>query len=279
MTDLSDQPDDHAETDLGIAAAVTDRGHRHRRNEDAYAIAVDGDRAAVVVCDGVSSSANPDQASAAAAEAALDSLRPFLGEPADAAKADPGDLGDLLRSAVLAAGRAVVSVPGEEPGGHPAAPSTTIVAALVEPGRVAVASLGDSRAYWLTPLPAEEARSGASRRLTVDDSLAEMAIKQGVPPDAAYRLPQAHVITRWLGAGAEGARPEVDVFTTEQGGLLLLCTDGLWNYFEPPERLAALVAEGGGATPVAIARALVDAANDAGGEDNITAAVTAVAPS
>ncbi|MCU4182974.1 protein phosphatase 2C domain-containing protein [Acidiferrimicrobium sp. IK] len=278
MTDATTLPDDdHAETDLGMAAAVTDRGRRHRRNEDAYAVAVEGDRAAVVVCDGVSSSANPDQASAAAAAAAADALRPSLTGPA---QPDPAAVTDVLRAAVSAAGSAVVGVPGDEPGGHPAAPSTTIVVALVEPGRVAVASVGDSRAYWLTPEPDEQEEPGdASRRLTVDDSLAEMAIKQGVPPEAAYRLPQAHVITRWLGAGArEGEEPEVGVFTTERGGLLLVCTDGLWNYFEPPEHLASLITEHGGTTPIEMARSLVDAANAAGGGDNITVAVVAVPP-
>ncbi len=268
---------DHAETDLGMAAAVTDLGLRHRRNEDAYAIAVEGQRAVVVVCDGVSSSANPDQASAAAATTALDALRPSL-TPPEGSAAEPAALTDLLQAAVAAAGAAVVGVPGTEPGGYPAAPSTTIVAALVEPGRVAVASLGDSRAYWLTPQPEADAEPHGSRLLTVDDSLAEMAIAQGVPPEAAYSLPQAHVITRWLGAGAQGPEPEVGVFTTERGGLLLVCTDGLWNYFEPPERLASLVAEAGVRTPGEIARMLVDAANDAGGGDNVTVAVVAVPP-
>ena len=273
MTDSPDQPaaPPRAQTDLGMAAAVTDRGRRHHRNEDAYALAVEAGRTAAVVCDGVSSSANPHQASAAAAGAALEALRPFLavpvGEPADA-----GMLADLLQAAAAAAGQAVSGVPPDEPGGHPAAPSTTIVMALAEPGRVAVASVGDSRAYWLTPA------DDSSRRLTVDDSLAEMAIAQGVPPETAYRLPQAHVITRWLGAGADGPDPEVGVFTTERGGLLLVCSDGLWNYFEPPERLAALVAEGGGGAPIDIAIRLVDAANEAGGGDNITVAVVAVPP-
>jgi serine/threonine protein phosphatase PrpC len=264
---------EHRETDLGGAAAVTDRGQRHRRNEDSYAIAAEGARTAVVVCDGVSSSANPDQASSAAAVAAIEVLLPALKGPAPAA----GEEGNaaitgLLHAAIAAARQAVVGVPESEPGGYPAAPSTTIVAALVEPGRVAVASVGDSRAYWLAP--ADE----VSRRLTVDDSLAEMAIAQGVPPETAYRLPQAHVITRWLGAGVGGSDPEVGVFTTGVDGLLLVCTDGLWNYFEPSERLASLVSESDATTPVEIARLLVGAANAAGGTDNITVAVVAVPP-
>ncbi len=66
---------DHAEVDLGPAAGVSDRGLRHHRNEDAMALAAeqapDGPAVVAVVCDGVSSSARPDQASLVAAEAAL----------------------------------------------------------------------------------------------------------------------------------------------------------------------------------------------------------------
>ena len=66
---------DHAEVDLGTAAGVTDRGLRHQRNEDAMALqseqTPDGLVVVAVVCDGVSSSPRPDEASLAAAQAAL----------------------------------------------------------------------------------------------------------------------------------------------------------------------------------------------------------------
>src|SRR5258708_2833590 len=66
---------DHAEIDLGPAAGVSDRGLRHHRNEDAMALAAeqapDGPAVVAVVCDGVSSSTRPDEASQAAAQAAL----------------------------------------------------------------------------------------------------------------------------------------------------------------------------------------------------------------
>src|SRR5437763_16871162 len=66
---------DHAEVDLGPAAGVSDRGLRHHRNEDAMAQAAeqapDGPAVVAVVCDGVSSSARPDEAYLVAAQAAL----------------------------------------------------------------------------------------------------------------------------------------------------------------------------------------------------------------
>src|SRR5262249_57402383 len=66
---------DHTELDLGMLAGVTDRGLRHHRNEDAMALATaelaSGPAAVAVVCDGVSSSQRPDEASLAAAQAAV----------------------------------------------------------------------------------------------------------------------------------------------------------------------------------------------------------------
>ncbi|MDQ2754909.1 MAG: protein phosphatase 2C domain-containing protein, partial [Actinomycetota bacterium] len=180
------QPTDHRELDLGFAAAVTDRGLRHRRNEDDFTLATSGERALVVVCDGVSSSANPDLASTAAAAAALAIVEPLL-ELADRPSGEV--VADALRHAVDAAQEAVQSVPQSESGGPDASPSTTIVVAWADPGRLILANVGDSRAYWLA--------GDASRSLTRDDSLAESAIAAGVPPAEAYAAPGAHVITAW----------------------------------------------------------------------------------
>ena len=58
----------------------------------------------------------------------------------------------------------------------------------------------------------------------------------------------------------------------------VVCSDGLWNYFDQPPQLAQLAAETAGSTPLAIARRLVQGALDSGGHDNITVAVIAVEP-
>ncbi|HET9690090.1 MAG TPA: protein phosphatase 2C domain-containing protein [Acidimicrobiales bacterium] len=260
---------DHNEVDFGFAAAATDRGLRHHRNEDAFSLAVGSPgRAVIAVCDGVSSSANPHRASAAAAAAAIDALAPLLERPPASDQA----VADALRSAVAAAGAAVGTVDPDEPGGYPAAPSTTIVVAVVDPGRVATGSIGDSRVYFLLP------DEGTGSRLTVDDSLAELAIAKGVPAGEAYSSPQAHVITRWLGSNeGGGGDPAVNVVTPGRPGLLVVCTDGLWNSFEAAEQLAALARPAAG-VPAEAARLLVRAALDAGGSDNVTVAVVAVGP-
>src|SRR2546421_2871710 len=96
---------DHAEVDLGPAAGVSDRGLRHHRNEDAMALAAeqapDGPAVVAVVCDGVSSSARPDEASQVAAQAGLPILvaavqaggGPGAASPAAGAAAPPAPAG------------------------------------------------------------------------------------------------------------------------------------------------------------------------------------------
>jgi serine/threonine protein phosphatase PrpC len=257
---------DHQEADLGALAAVSDRGLRHHRNEDAFGIAGSSDRFAVVVCDGVSSTPNPDDASAAAAAAALAELQPILED----AWPDDDDLTAIMSRAVEAAGAAAAAVVTTEMGslsarGQASNPSTTLVAAMGGAGHLVLGSIGDSRAYWLTGDPAR------SRRLTVDDSWAEQAIAAGVPPEEAYASPGAHVITRWLGADAESFTPNLVVTALDGPGWLLVCSDGLWNYFEEPATLDQLLASAPPeATPIEAARHLVNAALAAGGSDNVT---------
>jgi len=269
---------DHVELDLHWAAAVSDRGRRHTRNEDAFALATAGDRVAVVVCDGVSMSANPARASAAASQAALRVLQRALSAPA---WPGPAQAEALLVDALVEAYRAVAAVPGTnpaaplQPGDYDQLPATTIVAALVGDGRASVASVGDSRAYWISAQPEQ------SRRLTVDDSWVEEAVAEGMDPDEAQRDPQAHVITRWLGADVTELSPHLATMVVDDG-VLVVCTDGLWNDFAEAGDLRDLLLTTGGIPPqdpLVAARSLVTAALQAGGHDNITVAVIASPPS
>lgn len=260
--------DDHLELDLEVAALVSDRGVRHERNEDAGELSVQDAGMAAVVCDGVSTTANPDQASAAAASAAVEVLRGWLDDPT-------GDAADAVRQAVTAGRRAIEGVPATEPGGYPAAPSTTMVLAVAVPGTVFLAGIGDSRVYWV-------GSDGRNVRLTVDDSWAEAAIAAGVPEDDAYLSPQAHVITRWLGGDAPEEDPAVSSVIVEMEGLLVVCSDGLWNYLPDPDDLGAAVEAAapveGGSRPFAVAKHLVEVALEAGGADNVTVAVLRAGP-
>ena len=140
--------------------------------------APDGPAVVAVVCDGVSSSARPDEASQAAAQAALPVLV--------AAVRAGGDLGQASRAGVAVARQAIADLQG--PGGDTSA--TTFVSAVASGYEVTLCWLGDSRAYWLGQ-PAEE-----SRLLTRDDSVAGGMIAAGLVDEvrALRRLP--HPISR-----------------------------------------------------------------------------------
>ena len=248
---------DHFEVDLGVVGGVCDRGLRHPVNQDAMDVWSDPATGThvLVVCDGVSSSSASDVASLAAVKAAASSLVgaltivPWRGKVA-------------LAEAAAAAQAAVVATPFVPTPGLDA-PSCTFVAAVVRGTEVIVGWLGDSRAYWLA---ANEARQVSS-----DDSWATEMVRSGtlslVDAEADNR---AHQITRWLGADAPDLTPKYDEFTVQEDGLLLLCSDGLWNYASAPEAVAALVAEVTPPSSIAIAKHLCAFANASGGHDNIT---------
>ena len=136
---------------------------------------------------------------------------------------------------------------------------TTVTAAMVDGDALVLAHVGDSRAYVL--------RAGQLRQLTDDHSLVGELIRRGaLTPEEAERHPQRSVITRALGADEV---VDVDVLRVpvESGDLLLLCSDGLTGMVGDAE--LARILRGGGELNH-LAQQLVTAANQAGGEDNIT---------
>ena len=248
---------DHSELDLRLLAGVTDRGHRHVRNEDAMALATAdtpaGPVAIAVVCDGVSTSPRADDASLAATQASIRVLLTSARRGEDPAEAS--------LAAVRAAQQALTGIgsPGD-------APSATYISAVIDSGAVTVCWLGDSRAYWLS------ADGPGPARLSTDDSLAEEMVARGVLGEAeALASPQAHVITRWLGADVADPQPHVARFEPPGPGVVLVCSDGLWNYEPEAVALAALALPAALTDPLAAAAELVKFALDAGGMDNITA--------
>lgn len=237
----------HVELELPGVAAVTDRGHRKQRNEDAVAIGrVDaagpaGVVVAAVVSDGVSASDRADEAAHASVDTAMAALLETIhsgGTPAEATVA-----------AARAAAAAVAALVGPDPAGSP--PSCTYVSAVVTPAEVVVGWIGDSRAYWLGESPEP------SRALSSDDSPAGSS-----------------AITRWLGADADGTEPRVSTFRPAGPGRVLLCSDGLSRYLSDPAGLAA-TAPG---APADTARALNQLSLDAGGVDNIAIVIIPFPP-
>lgn len=253
------------ELDLGIAAAVSDRGLVHPRNEDSFFVEViDEGTVAVVVCDGVSTASAGDVAARSAASTAGTVLREALADPAQ-------DASRATVEAIVAARGAVEQVPWTSRTRR-ADPSCTLVSALFRNSEIVVGWLGDSRAYWVD---AEEAR-----QLTVDDSLAEEGVSLGVlTSEQAARSPLLHLITRWVGPDSPEQPPHLVVLRPDRQGRLVLCTDGLWNYAATTSELRELIeALPAGASPAVVARALVDVALERGGADNITVAVVDVDP-
>ncbi|MDK1474442.1 protein phosphatase 2C domain-containing protein [Streptomyces sp. 549] len=257
---------DHMETELHGVAAASDRGLRHHRNEDAYGVDVvplaDGSPAVVaVVCDGVSSSSRPEEASAAAAEAACGHLNVVLPRGAQPQQA--------LHESLEVAARAVSALAAEGHSPEQNAPACTMVSAVVAGGLLSVGWIGDSRAYWIP-----EDRAAPAARLTEDDSWAAQMVAAGLMEEAeAYADPRAHAITGWLGADSYELDPHTASFTPDRAGVVLVCTDGLWNYAEAAEQLAAVVPADARARPMAAARFLVEYALSGGGHDNVTVAV------
>lgn len=144
---------------------------------------------------------------------------------------------------------------------------STLTLAVVEGDRLTVAHVGDSRAYlW---------RDGRLQQLTEDHSVPGALLKQGrITPEKAHDHPHRHILYRCLGLKP---RIEVDIYPSvvlQPDDVLLVCSDGLWDMVHPAERLAALLNTE--ASSLSICRRLVDAANEAGGEDNITVVLVRV---
>ncbi len=136
---------------------------------------------------------------------------------------------------------------------------TTLTAVYVGEHEISIAHVGDSRAYRL--------RDGELERLTEDHSLVDELLRQGrLTPEEALEHPQRSVITRAL--GPEGA-VEVDTrsYSARDGDVYLLCSDGLTTMLTEDRLAEVLLAH---ATLREAGEALIAAANEAGGRDNIT---------
>ena len=229
------------------AGASTDVGLVRQRNEDAYV----ADYPLFAVADGLGGHLGGEVAS----RVAVDTLT-------DAAKGDGPDEGipDRLRSAIQRANAEVSERASKDQ--RLTGMGTTITAVIAGHDRIFLGHVGDSRAYLL--------RDGELRPLTEDHSLVQRMVREGrLTPEQAEIHPQRSVLTRALGIDDE---LEVDQATVEvtAGDRLLLCSDGLTSMVAD-ELIRKILA--GHDDPQAASQALVEAANSAGGQDNITTVV------
>jgi serine/threonine protein phosphatase PrpC len=221
--------------------AQTDTGRQRRDNEDsAYA------RAPVfVVADGMGGAQAGEVASHIAVEVFEEGI-PDGGSPeerlADRAREANKRIHDLSKTQQERAGM-----------------GTTLTAAYLEDSELAIAHVGDSRAYLF--------RDGDLKMLTHDHSLVAELVQRGkLTEEQAAEHPQRSIITRAL-----GPEPTVEVDTVtypvRAGDVLLLCSDGLTSMLSD-DQLATILTS---TTDLgAAAQALIDEANAAGGRDNIT---------
>jgi serine/threonine protein phosphatase PrpC len=228
---------------LGIVEQVgrTDVGRQRSANEDSLVLRPPF----FAVADGMGGARAGEVASAIAAEA-------FEGA-SEAGEAAEAQLARLLREA----NRRIyeLAVTDESHRGM----GTTLTAAKVHDGEVSLAHVGDSRAYRM--------RDGALEQITRDHSLvAELERSGQITPEAAEHHPQRSIITRALGPEPD---VEVDTYTlsARDGDLFLLCSDGLTSMISDDE-LAAILRTA--ASLDEAADALIKAANQSGGKDNIT---------
>lgn len=233
---------------LGDSAGKTDAGRVRRRNEDSFVL----DPPLFAVADGMGGAQAGEVASRLAAAA--------FREYHDADRLEPEE---RVAAIVQEANRRIYERARSD--SEVSGMGTTVTAALLTGGRVAIAHVGDSRGYRI--------REGALEQLTEDHSLVADLMRSGrLTPEEAEAHPQRSVITRALGTD-----PEVDIDTlvvdAEPGDLFLLCSDGLTTMVSD-EDILRIVAEAD--TLDASARELVRTANSGGGEDNITVVLFAV---
>jgi serine/threonine protein phosphatase PrpC len=215
-----------------------------------------------VVCDGVGTAARPDDASEVAAEVAADVLMAAL-------RADEAPAAATLE-AIRAADKAVAELAAAG-WVDSSAPACTLVSAVVTGDAITVGWVGDSRAYWI---PRSSTPSAPAIRLTEDDSWLAGVLAAGKlsRADAAADR-RAHTITAWLGKDAIEVAPHVRTVAPEDQGVVVICTDGLWNYLDDVDELAAVLPADAHEAPLNAAQRLVDIALRCGGRDNITVAV------
>ena len=221
--------------------ARTDVGRVREGNEDSYMV----QDPLFAVADGMGG----HQGGEVASSLALETLKQITDEPESE-----------LAGVVQEANRVVFRKASQDPG--LAGMGTTLTAVLGEGEALRLAHVGDSRAYLL--------RDGELKRITKDHTIVERLVEEGrITQREAEIHPQRSILTRALGVDEE-IQVDEDTIEVRPGDRLLLCSDGLTGMVSEEDILQILTdAE----DPQTASERLVDAANEAGGQDNITAVV------
>lgn len=252
-----------------ILNGKTDIGKRRKNNQDSFVIRLweKSHCALGVVCDGMGGANGGNIASALACEQFVAAVEAFVtSEKVQGGLATEGDYSSMLAHAVTDANQCVYS--STERDKSLKGMGTTLVAALVVGDVLYAVNVGDSRLYLYN--------RGRLTQITRDHSLVQYLLDNGkLTKEEARDYPNRNVITRAVGIERS---IESDIFSVDLSRLhgdacALLCSDGLSGYVEADEICSLLSAGMKDDAPYdgdAIAASLVDAANTAGGIDNIT---------
>ncbi len=237
------------------AACATDIGRGRTSNEDRCLIAPERDL--FIVSDGMGG----QLAGEVAAEAVVSLLPTLLRQRLAGSPAPRGRVAELmLREVILDLSRRLWSEGATRP--ELRGLGATVAAVWLSGSYAHLAHMGDSRVYLC--------RRGQLAQLTQDHSVVALLVRSGeISPEEALRHPARNQLSRYAGMEGE-VYADVRTIQLQPGDRLLLCTDGLTRPLAD-ERIAAVTAEH--AEPEGACRALVAAANAAGGLDNITALV------
>jgi protein phosphatase len=237
-------------------AGETDVGHVRDQNEDV--LIVEPELGLYAVLDGMGGANAGDVAARMAAECISDYVR----QETDLRRRDPER---LLRYAVHHASNAVIDA-GESIAEYRGMRTTAVVCLVVDPTRVLVAHVGDSRAYLL--------RDGELTALTRDHTLVQELVEEGrLTPRGARRSRRRHLLTRALGRTSVLLKVDVWDQTLRPGDRLLLCSDGLHGYTPARSIRRVLAAD---RTPAQVAHELVALVLRGRAPDNTSAVVISV---
>ena len=244
---------------LELQAAV-DAGRARSNNEDS--VAIDPDASLAVLADGMGGYNAGEVASNMATSFIQSELGRWLTEAS--VQATDQDVRRAMDICVDNANRAIFNAANTNP--QYAGMGTTLVVAVFREERLMVGHVGDSRAYRL--------RAGRLQQITRDHSLLQEQIDAGlISPEQAAFSANKNLVTRAVGV-EDTVLLETHQHEVMAGDLYLLCSDGLSDMLSDDSIAQLLQAH---ESLDMACQALIDAANDAGGKDNISVVLVRVA--
>jgi protein phosphatase len=254
-------------------AAATHTGKKRDHNEDCFGIVTQIDReysprgqtisakGLYILCDGMGGHAGGEIASAMTVDLLRDYFAVHWGD------ALPDE--QIIREGIVATNEAVFDINQKNAASGSGRMGTTLVLVLVQDRNIAIAHVGDSRCYGITP-------TQGLIQLTLDHEVGQQQILRGVDPDIAYGRPDSYQLTQAIGPRDRNyIAPEIRFFELQEDTLLLIASDGLTDNQLLENHWITNVA------PLLSSNAnlqngvdrLIDFANEYNGHDNITALV------